>query len=246
MRRFFVPPENIKNGKVIFPPDEARHLSRVLRLQIGDQVVVIDGQGKEYFVRLTTVDSSTEGEILEQKTSAAEPFLDITLAQGLPKGEKMEIVIQKCVELGVNRFIPTEMAFSVVKLDHIKAAERQKRWQRVSAESAKQAGRQVVPIVDPLRTFKEVAALSREFDLALFPYEKAVEVGIKQVLKIHPKIKKILLCVGPEGGFSSEEVELALQYGLIPVTLGQRILRTETAAIVSAALLLYEAGDLGG
>lgn len=250
MARFFVLPEQIEGGRVTVTGPDVKHISRVLRLGPGDTVTCVDGTGRELTTRIMEINNdAVVGNIIGETMSRAEPPVRVILCQGLPKGEKMELIIQKCCELGVHRIVPVNCARTVVRLDGKKAVQRQVRWQRVAEEAAKQARRGGIPQVAELTDFAAVLKQVPPGVLALFPWEEEGQAGLKAALREHVAAKEVVqevwIFIGPEGGFTHEEANLARQAGCRTVTLGPRILRTETAAIATLALVMYELGDLG-
>ena len=254
LNRFYVPPERIKQGEAIIEGPEANHLTRVLRLQPGEQVRVFDGQGNEYLSRIREINGprvfvTLEAEPETDITVKREPPLKVILAQGLPKGDKMELIIQKGTELGAARVIPLVTERTVVRLEPDRAVKRQQRWQKVAAEAARQSQRSLIPRVDLPISFNEVlkALPDPETNLCLIPWEDESACFIKPVLRERADIpRSVWIFIGPEGGFSAAEIEQARAAGVIPVSLGPRILRTETAGFTVLTMLLYEWGDLGG
>ncbi|MFZ5641674.1 MAG: 16S rRNA (uracil(1498)-N(3))-methyltransferase [Bacillota bacterium] len=262
MARFFVVPDQVEDGRVTITGSDIRHISRVLRLGPGDMVTCVDGTGRELTARIKEINNNAVVcEITGETMSAAEPPIQVTLCQGLPKGDKMELIIQKCCELGVHRIIPVNCARTVVQLDVKKAVQRQVRWQRVAEEAAKQARRGNIPLVVELTDFSDVLRQVPTGALALVPWEEEGQAGFKAVLSEYRRVKpdkpdcpeipcapgipEIWIFIGPEGGFTIEEADQARQAGCRTVTLGPRILRTETAAITALALVMYELGDIG-
>jgi len=247
---FFVPPAQIKEQKVTVTGPDAVHITRVLRLRPGDEFTVSDGRGKGYRVRLSKTGSrEIEGIIEAEFSLAAEPPFSLTLVQGVPKGEKMELIIQKSTELGVKEIIPLLAERSIVKLAGEKLAQRRLRWQRVAYEAAKQCRRGAVPAVGTPLSLAEVFRRMPSGAVGIMPWEEERETSFRQVLL---PLKEALpeagffLFIGPEGGFTLREAALAKENGVVTVSLGRRILRTETAALTAAAIILYELGDLGG
>ncbi|MGE5380172.1 MAG: 16S rRNA (uracil(1498)-N(3))-methyltransferase [Methylocystaceae bacterium] len=244
MHRFLVPPALIDNGQVTFPESEWRHLQQVLRLQPGDEVIAFDGQGHRYLITL----NASGGQISSELPSLSEPNLRVHLAQGLAKGDKMDFIIQKAVELGVFTVIPLATEHAVVKIDP-RDAKKHERWQRISEEACKQCGRDLVPRVSEVRSLGQ---LIKEWTAGpiLFFYEEArkhTHTDLKTVLAEikAPQLTDLLLVIGPEGGFSPVEAKQAVSAGWIPCSLGPRILRTETAAIAALSIIMYELADLG-
>lgn len=230
--------------RLTLPKADSHHLLRVMRAAEGEPFVALSG-GWAYECRLAEVEAGLAiGEVVAVAEAGGEPPVQITLFQGLAKGEKMETVIQHGTEIGICRFVPVATSRAVVKLEAKKAAERVERWQRIAQEAAEQSRRGRVPAVDPVHSWKEAVARAAEFDLLLVPWEEGGE-GLKAVFTAHPGARRIALFVGPEGGLSAEEVALAKQKGAVAVTLGPRILRTETAPLVAAAAILFAQGDMG-
>lgn len=247
MHRFFVASEQIRGRLFVIRGSDVRHISRVLRLVPGDRVTVIAGNGREFTGELTAVgEAEATGILLDEHPSQAEPPLRVTVYQGLPKGDKMDFIVQKCTEIGVARIVPVITERTVVRLAPGKAGARVARWQKIAAEAAKQSGRTSIPSVDGILAFRAAVQEAARQNLSILPWEMARERTLKQILRAAGKMDSIGIFIGPEGGFTQDEAAAAAAGGLVPVTLGPRILRTETAAIVSAALALYELADLGG
>lgn len=246
MAYFFIPPEQIKEKTVIFTCSDTVHLARVLRLRPGDRVEVCDGRGKGYRVLLSKIAPAAEGIIEEEFPVAAEPLVSVTLVQGIPKGDKMELIIKKCTELGVKGIIPFRAERSVVRLDPDRLEQKNLRWQKVAREAAKQCMRGEIPVVWRPMSLPEIFSVMPPGALGIMPWEEEREVSLKEVLRQTKGAKEIFLFIGPEGGFSQREVEQAKSRCVATVSLGRRILRTETAALAVVAMVLYEAGDLGG
>ncbi len=247
MRRFFTEPENIQGNtaKII---EDAGHITKVLRMEVGDRFLLFDGTGYEYTAALTVLNSQEcQAEILEKNFSEQEPKIQITIFQGIPKSGKMESIIQKSVELGVVSIVPTATDRCVVKLDHgKKEAEKQKRWNKISLEAAKQCGRGLVPQVSSSISFQEALLELQKMDLALMPYEvlgHAGDCSLKTILQ-SSNFQTIGVLIGPEGGFSDNEAELAKSAGITQVGLGKRILRTETVAAAVSSIIMYELGEI--
>lgn len=241
MHRFFIDPQFITETAVSFPPQQAHQLCTVLRMAVGDGVVVLDNAGQAYDVTLTHVDRrQVLGEITAQYVATGEPATYLTLYLALLKRDNFEWVLQKGTEIGITRFVPLLTARTVVTAAK---AGKQERWQRILAEAAEQCRRGRVPELTPPIALTD-AVVTRDAAVALMPWEEAInDVGITAVLP-QPSPVSVALFIGPEGGFAQEEVEYGRSHGLIPVTLGSRILRAETAAIVAATLVLQACGDL--
>jgi 16S rRNA (uracil1498-N3)-methyltransferase len=248
MHRFFVTPDSIVNKAVHFGEDQARQIRQVLRLQRGTQVVVLDNSGREYVVMLTEVTRlHALGQIEEARPSTSEPRARVTLYQSLLPRDKFEWVLQKGTEVGVSSFVPVITQRSLVR-DAAAAGNKQPRWERIITEAAEQSGRGRLPELHQPISFAEALAQAASYHCALIPWEKATKESVGAALgRLPGELNRpaVALFIGPEGGYSDEEIEQASAARAIPVTLGRRILRTETAAVVAAALVLYELGDLG-
>lgn len=225
---------------------DAKHIHTVLRMPIGQNIQIVSDDGVAAVAEIIELNEKEVAiKCLEVLSESHEPKVWITLAQGLAKGEKMDFIIQKAVELGVSEVIPLAMEHSVVKLDKIKAIKKVERWQKIAEAAAKQSKRDIVPQILPIQTLKEM--LTRQRNICKFiAYECEDKLGLKMALKKQADLNKILLIVGPEGGISEIELEQSLNAGAIGVSLGKRILRAETAALVAATAVFYESGDLGG
>ncbi len=248
MARFFVSENSIKQNCAVISGPDVKHIDRVLRLRPGDVIGISTGNGREFEARIREITNrEVVCDIIAEKETSPEPPVKVTLFQGLPKGDKMELVIQKGTELGVACIAPIVCERTVVKLDTAKAGARQVRWQRVAEEAAKQSRRTVVPkVLEPLTFETALGQLGAEV-MAVMPWEEEHTSGIGYVLKNYKGAKhEVAIFIGPEGGFSKREAETARARGVFPVSLGPRIMRTETAGIVAVALVLYELGDLGG
>ncbi len=241
MPKFFVTPQQIKENQIILTGEDAKHIKTVLRAKEGDMLTVCDGLGMDYVCRITAFADGVVTEVVSKAVSDVEPQTKITLYQGLPKGDKMEWIIQKCVELGIEKIVPVSTERAIVKLDK-KEAKKIERWQKIAEAAAKQSGRGIIPqIGEKVLTFAEAVAQASTLDGAIIPYEKETERGIRRFVHDFSGTQ-VGVFIGPEGGFSEAEIQQAQQQGVLPVTLGKRILRTETAGMTTVALLLYELG----
>ena len=243
MRRFTLAPDRVVDGRVTFDPDESRHIARVLRLRPGDMIVATDGAGADYTVRLERVGEATTGTVMATVSGAPESPLRITLVQGVPKGDRMELIVRAATELGVARVQPALCERTVVRLEPGRWRERARRWQRVAREAAKQCGRAVIPAVEPPRPLADCLA-GVQADLALCPWEGG-GTPLREVLSTSIEPRTAVVVVGPEGGLAEAEVQSAGAAGLRVVSLGPRILRTETAGPAVVAILQMRFGDLG-
>ena len=241
MHRFFVEPSQIGEKEIVITGPDVNHIRNVLRMRAGEELLAADGQGSEYRCILRELqDSEIRAEICRRLGSSAELPSRITLFQGLPKSDKMDFIIQKCVELGVFRIVPVTTKRTVVKLDAKKEESRRKRWTAVSESAAKQSGRGIIPEISGVQSFREAVEEAGELDVCLIPYEKAENMArTREILSGIPAGASIGVFIGPEGGFEEEEVREAMEAGARPITLGRRILRTETAGMAVLAMLGY-------
>ena len=241
MHRFFVEPSQIGEKEIVITGSDVNHIRNVLRMRAGEELLAADGQGSEYRCILRELqDSEIRAEICRKFSGSAELPSRITLFQGLPKSDKMDLIIQKCVELGVFRIVPVTTKRTVVKLDAKKEESRRKRWTAVSESAAKQSGRGIIPEISGVQSFREAVEEAGELDVCLIPYEKAENMArTREILSGIPAGASIGVFIGPEGGFEEEEVREAMEAGARPITLGRRILRTETAGMAVLAMLGY-------
>ena len=225
--------------------DEVRHIRKVLRLKRGDEIVVFNGSGKEYGG--TIVEEGPSSVVITIQnifSSKTESQLEITLAQSLLKGDKMDYLIQKATELGVKEIIPFFSSRSVPLLEKSRRLKRYHRWERIAVEASKQCGRGVVLKIEPLQDYSEILRTASRDSLRLILWERE-GVRLKEALERSKEKTKIFFIIGPEGGLSEEEVDQATRNGFTPVTLGRRILRSETASLCLVSILQYEWGDMG-
>ncbi|MEA4848549.1 MAG: 16S rRNA (uracil(1498)-N(3))-methyltransferase [Clostridiaceae bacterium] len=241
MHRFFIKKQDIFEGRIILSGEDARHISKVLRLQTGDKIVLCDGEGTDYIAAVESMDKDTiRAFVLDKEASKGEPGIDVVLYQGIPKSTKMDVIIQKCTEMGIKRIVPVSTVRTVVRLESEKD-ERKKveRWTKIAEEAAKQSGRGIIPVVDMPVTLQQALRSAAGLDLVIIPYELEGGLPIKEVLT-KARAGSIGFFIGPEGGFEPAEIEKAKETGAIPVTLGSRILRTETAGIAVLTSIMYE------
>ena len=243
MQRFFVEPYQIqeKESRITLTGTDLNHMKNVLRMRIGEEVWISDGSEKEYHC---TIDEFMEDcailHILEIEEAGYELSNRIYLFQGLPKGDKMELIIQKAVELGATEIVPVEMKRCVVKLDRKKAEKKAERWQTIALGAAKQSKRMQIPTVHMPVTFQQALAMMAESDVRLMPYENAEGMeGTRKILESIEPGESIAVLIGPEGGIDEAEVEMAMKAKVEPITLGKRILRTETAGMTVLSILVY-------
>ena len=242
MYRFFVEPSQIVGNEAVIIGPDVNHIKNVLRLKIGEELSLSNGiDENEYRVAIKEfTDDEVKCELRFVKEADVELTSKIYLFQGLPKGDKMEFIIQKAVELGVYEIIPVAMSRCVVKLDAKKADSKVKRWQGIAEAAAKQSKRGVIPEVHEVLTYKNALAYANDIKVKLLPYEMAE--GMEKTKELISGIKpgeSIAIFIGPEGGFAEEEVTQAMEKGFESITLGRRILRTETAGMTTLSILMY-------
>ena len=248
MDRFFINKNNIntEQNKCFIEGEDVKHISKVLRCKIGEKIEVCDKDNSEYICEITNIDKSiVELDILEKKEIKRESELKVRLYQGLPKGPKMEMILQKLTEVGVDEIILVQTKRSVSKVDDKKEDKKIERWERIIYEAAKQSKRGKIPSLRGVISFKEALEDMKSNDLNIAPYENEKTKSIKQVIR-NNNINNIGIFVGPEGGFEEIEIEAIENIGGQSVSLGPRILRTETASVVASSIVLYELSDLGG
>ena len=242
MYQFFVDPQNIQEKRIVITGEDVNHIKNVLRMKPGEEIAVSNGiDGREYRCGIETMGEEIVCSLRFVKEDGLELPSQIYLFQGLPKSDKMEFVIQKAVELGVFSIIPVSTKRTVVKLDEKKAKAKNIRWQEISKTAAKQSKRRIIPEVASLITMKQAVEFSKQLDVVLIPYELAS--GMDKTRKIIESIKpgqKIGFFIGPEGGFDEEEISMAVESGIVPITLGKRILRTETAGLTVLSWIMYQ------
>ena len=216
-------------------------MKNVLRLKVGEEVMVNGGNNKDYLCTISEYQSDAVYlDVVEIMDSDRELSAKVFLFQGLPKGDKMELIIQKCVELGVFEIIPVAMKRCVVKLDDKKASSKIKRYQAISESAAKQSNRSIIPEIKSVMSFKEAVSYAKGLDIAIIPYELCEGMdSFKKVLSEIKSDKTVGIFIGPEGGFEASEVNFALENGITPVSLGRRILRTETAGMTVMSIIMY-------
>lgn len=249
MHRFFINRGSLDGEVVRITGSDYNHISRSLRLNTGEEIIVSTGDGWEYLVRISAFGSGAmEGRIVEKKENHSEPPVSITLAQAIPKKNKLDLIIEKSTELGIKRIIPLITGRTIVRVREEREGKKLVRWQRMAEEAAKQSQRGMIPIISDIAKLEDLAASTGEFDLTLLAWVGEKQNNLRKVRTNADlaKVSNILMIIGPEGGFSQNEVEFVRNLGGIPISLGPRVLRTETAALTLLALLLYEFGDLGG
>jgi len=256
MQRYFISPQALGSHEASIIGDDAYHLIRVMRVAPGEQVIVCDGVNRECLAEVTALGKDeVKLRIMEERPPRGEPRTAVWIAQSLPKGDKLETVIQKGTEIGASAFIPFISARTVVHYDKNKEVKRLERWRKIAKEAAEQAHRSRMPTIQETASWQALLALAQEAQVAFFCYEKAAEqsfsAGLNERLtqasvdaSESPFTGPILIVIGPEGGFTEQEAEQAKAAGCIPVSLGQRILRTETAGLVALSSLMFATGEL--
>ncbi len=242
MHRFFIPAELFKTPEIILPRETSQQISRVLRLKTGSEVLLLDDCGYEYPARLSEVNEShCIASILSKQEAQGEPLTRITMLIGLTQREKFELILQKCTEIGVTTYVPMVTTRTLIQKTS-DVEDKTPRWKKILQEAAEQSHRGRIPVLSPALKYADALARSKTEDsLKLILWEDEANHSIKQQLQEFTE-KQVSLIIGPEGGLSAEEVELAKASGYIPVSLGKRILRMETAAIHTAGVVLYELG----
>ncbi len=242
MYHFFVTPAQIADGYAVITGQDVNHIRNVLRMKQGEQVGIRDGISRSYVCELETIEADEiRARIVSEDTGLSELPARLYLFQGLPKSDKMELIIQKAVELGIHQIIPVATRRTVVKLDKKKEESKVKRWNAIAESAAKQSGRMVIPEVTGVMTLKEAYNYASDFDMNLIPYELAEDMTqTKEIVsRIRPGMQAGIF-IGPEGGFDVEEVEQAIAAQIHPITLGRRILRTETAGMTVLSILMFQ------
>ncbi len=241
MFNFFCNEENKQNLNYIINGTDYNHIKNVLRMDIGDQCLVSCGGNSDLCEIESFFEDAVSLKIIKENYNDTELPVKIYLFQGLPKADKMELIIQKCVELGVFAVVPVAMKHCVVKLDDKKAKSKQTRWQSISESAAKQSKRNIIPEIMQVLSFDKALELAKTLDLILVPYEN--KDGMKatvDALKNLKNVKSVGIFIGPEGGFENSEIEKALNTNAKVISLGKRILRTETAAISAVSMCMLE------
>lgn len=245
MSRYFINSNQILNNSISIVGEDYQHLKKVLRAVKGDTITVCC-EGFDYTTVIKEIGNNyILSDIIEKVENETEPALKVTLFQGLPKADKMELIVQKCIELGVSEIVPVMTERSIVKINTVKDADAKvSRWQKIALEAAKQCNRGIIPVVAKPIRFAEAVEMSAHKDLSIIPYEKESTAGFRGIASKCQDVKSAAIFIGPEGGFTEQEVELANARGIRKITLGPRILRTETAGMVALSLMMYELGDV--
>lgn len=245
MPKFFVANQQMQDNQIKIIGEDVKHIKNVLRKKEGEQITICNRENqKDYLCEIVKIEENIQCKIIEELESNAEPYTKITIFQGLPKADKMEWIIQKAVELGVYDITPVEMKRSIVKLTDKEKAKKVQRWQKIAEVAAKQSGRNRIPKINDVISMKNICNLHTKYDIVIVAYEKERENKLKYVieeLKAKQKTNiNIALWIGPEGGIEEEEINKFKEKGAKIVTLGNRILRTETVALNILSILMYE------
>lgn len=241
MHHFFVTRSQVSEGRIRIEGSDVNHIKNVLRMKLGEELQISDGNNKKYLCEIESMCAdSVCAMIKEELASDTELPSRLYLFQGLPKSDKMELIVQKAVELGVYEIVPVATKRAVVKLDDKKAEKKVERWNSISESGAKQSGRNVIPRVKSVMSYKEAMQYAQALDVILIPYELAEGMHeTRQVVEGIQPGQSVGIFIGPEGGFETAEVEYAIAQGAKVITLGKRILRTETAGLTTLSILMY-------
>lgn len=249
MHHFFVTPQMIDTElkKIYITGTDVNHIKNVLRMKKGEELLISDGNGKDYMCEIETFNDN--GEVIvaikDDTFDGTELPSKIYLFQGLPKSDKMELIIQKAVELGVYEIIPVSTKRSIVKLDKKKEQAKINRWNEISKSAAKQSRRSIIPKVSNVLTFDEAVVRAKELDINVIPYENYKDMSkTKEIINQIDKNMSIGIFIGPEGGFDEKEIEIAIENDIKTISLGKRILRTETAGLMIISVLMYKLEDV--
>ena len=254
MYRFFVNNSQIKQNIVIIKGKDVNHIKNVLRLNLNDKIEIVDLDTNQIFICgiKSFKESYIECNIIDKYKDSNEPNVYIHVLQGIPKFEKMELIIEKCIELGASEFTPIIMRRCVVKLDGKSEEKKVERWNKIAEVAAKQSKRDIVPVINHCRNIKNICKILKNYDIVLVAYENEREYSLKKAIKNIKALKyqsyRIAIIIGPEGGIDSDEIEELVKSGFKIVSLGKRILRTETApiAMVSNIIFELEGDDING
>ncbi|HUU51213.1 MAG TPA: 16S rRNA (uracil(1498)-N(3))-methyltransferase [Nitrospinota bacterium] len=246
MHRFFIKPENIKRNTITLSNEDVTRIRRVLRCKKGDCIKVLDGKGGEYLVQIEKIDPNiVKGRILERTFIKNIPDVSVVMGQGIPKGSKMDLIVQKATELGVDKIIPLITERTVVKINNQSSYKKIERWRRIAKGSSEQSCRSFVPEISHVMDLYHFFSKYRDADTKLILWEEEKNIRFRDRLRNIDKIKELILVIGPEGGFSKKEIKRAEDEGFVSVGLGFSILRTETAPLVTLSVIQYILGNLG-
>lgn len=244
MPRFFVSKDKIADGKIVIDTQDVKHITRVLRLKCGDGIEVCNSEGMDYDAKISEItDGAVVCSVMEARRSDTEPNIEVTLFQAIPKAAKMDYIIQKTTELGISRIVPCVTARCVSKPDG-KEEKKLSRWRKIAEEAGKQSGRGCIPEICDIVSFDEAADMLQKCDIAFAPYECEQQGGLKAALTAEQNVKTVGFMIGPEGGYDIAEIAALHERKIPTVTLGPRILRTETAGEAVLSMVMYEIGDI--
>lgn len=245
MNSFFVEGCGVKGALLPLTPEDAKHAAQVMRMQPGEAFYAVDAAGRRFLAELQTVSKAGSSAILKEELPDHEPPVRLTLYQGLPKADKLDFIVQKLTELGAAKIVPVKMERCVVKLDEKDGVKRRDRLAKIAREAAKQCKRGCVPEIEAPQTWKQLAGSMAEHDLLMVPWEDAAHYGMKAAHAQFPEVSDIGIVIGPEGGMSAAEIQAIEAIGARQITLGNRILRTETAAVAACTMAMLLWGDIG-
>ncbi|MFP4697878.1 MAG: 16S rRNA (uracil(1498)-N(3))-methyltransferase [Eubacteriales bacterium] len=243
MNRFFVDKNQIEESQIMLNGSDVNHIKNVLRLEKNDKIIICDGQGNDYYCIINTVtNDKIIAKIDDVYSTKSELKSQIYLFQGLPKKDKMDLIVQKAVELGVYKIIPVNTKRTIVKFDAEKQNKKIQRWKIIAEAAAKQSGRGIIPKINTIMSYKKALDYATSLGVNLIPYEKAKNINKTRSIINNIDSKSIGVFIGPEGGFEEDEIDQAISFGVTPISLGKRILRTETAglALLSALMISLE------
>ena len=242
MHRFFVDGCTNAVDNIIITGNDVNHIKNVLRIRMGEKILVSDGNGTDYECTVTDMDDdSVTARIEDVLKNSAELSTKITLFQGMPKSDKLEMIIQKAVELGAYEIVPVMTKRTIVKVEDKKVSKKIDRYNQIAESAGKQSGRGIIPEVKPFMSFKEALEYAKTLDMNIIPYEEAEGLEYsRQIIRDIKGKKSLGIFIGPEGGFAKEEVDMAIDIGAKCITLGNRILRTETAGLAVISIIMFE------
>lgn len=243
---FFIKPENIEKDTITFSKEDGKYLRNVLRYKNGDSVKVLDNRGGEYLAEIYEMSKDEVKARIVERGFSKDPFvLPVIIGQAIPKGSKMDIVVQKTTELGVDSLVPLLTERTVVRLDKGSSKRRLERWEKIAKSASQQSRRHTIPKIHDIMNLEQFFAQYEDAKTKLILWEEEKEVRLRERLKSLEKKERLILTIGPEGGFSAREIEIARKAGFVPVGLGSMILRTETVPLVTLGIVQYLLENLG-
>lgn len=244
MSRFYISPDSVKDGKIYVEKEESHHIIDVMRLQKGDSVTVFDGTGKEYEGRIFAIENKRVIiDVSKIKIVGKKQPVSISLAQAIPRKDKMDLIVQKATELGVDEILPIESSRTVVKSRGERKPRKIERWNKIAIEASKQCGRTELPKIQDIKYFDAILDVIIKYDLTIMPCLSEKSTSLKSALNNIARPDKVLVIIGPEGGFSEDEIKKAGEKGAFLITLGNLVLRSDTAAIATLSILNHELGS---